>query len=113
MGWIVAAIGADDGRLPQSAVEEFRKIAATWGFVNPRDGVHTGHLPRLPPAVTSPLEVLELLGGVPGELVGLGGVDGEGGVVVVGLPADLAFRNVGGEYHTPARRVLVRVKQPQ
>jgi hypothetical protein len=30
MGWIVAAVGADDGSLPHSAVEEFRRIAATY-----------------------------------------------------------------------------------
>jgi hypothetical protein len=42
MGWIVAAIGADDGRLPQSAVEEFRKIAATYPAAPWK--IETGHL---------------------------------------------------------------------
>ncbi len=42
MGWIVAAIGADDDQLPAGAVEEFRKIAehfpaAPWK-------IETGHL---------------------------------------------------------------------
>ena len=42
MGWIVAAIGADDGRLPQEAVEEFRKIAATYPAAPWK--IETGHL---------------------------------------------------------------------
>lgn len=42
MGWIVAAVGADDGRLPQSAVEEFRKIAATYPAAPWK--IETGHL---------------------------------------------------------------------
>jgi hypothetical protein len=42
MGWIVAAIGADDGRLPLSAVEEFRKIAATYPAAPWK--IETGHL---------------------------------------------------------------------
>jgi len=42
MGWIVAAIGADDGRLPQGAVEEFRKIAATYPAAPWK--IETGHL---------------------------------------------------------------------
>jgi hypothetical protein len=42
MGWIVAAIGADDGRLPQSAVEEFRRIAATYPAAPWK--IETGHL---------------------------------------------------------------------
>ena len=42
MGWIVAAIGADDGRLPQSAVEEFRRIAAAYPAAPWK--IETGHL---------------------------------------------------------------------
>jgi hypothetical protein len=42
MGWIVAAIGADDGRLPQSAVEEFRRIAAIYPAAPWK--IETGHL---------------------------------------------------------------------
>jgi len=42
MGWIVAAVGADDGRLPQSAVEEFRRIAATYPAAPWK--IETGHL---------------------------------------------------------------------
>ena len=42
MGWIVAAIGADDGRLPEEAVEEFRKIAATYPAAPWK--IETGHL---------------------------------------------------------------------
>jgi hypothetical protein len=42
MGWIVAAMGADDGRLPPSAVEEFRKIAATYPAAPWK--IETGHL---------------------------------------------------------------------
>ncbi|HEY4029519.1 MAG TPA: hypothetical protein VGM25_04195 [Caulobacteraceae bacterium] len=42
MGWIVAAVGADDGRLPQEAVEEFRKIAATYPAAPWK--IETGHL---------------------------------------------------------------------
>jgi hypothetical protein len=42
MGWIVAAVGADDGRLPSSAVEDFRKIAATYPAAPWK--IETGHL---------------------------------------------------------------------
>ena len=42
MGWIVAAMGADDGRLPPSAVEEVRKIAATYPAAPWK--IETGHL---------------------------------------------------------------------
>lgn len=42
MGWIVAAVGADDGRLPQAAVEEFRRIAATYPAAPWK--IETGHL---------------------------------------------------------------------
>ncbi|HTI66580.1 MAG TPA: hypothetical protein VL460_03415 [Caulobacteraceae bacterium] len=42
MGWIVAAVGADDGCLPQSAVEEFRRIAATYPAAPWK--IETGHL---------------------------------------------------------------------
>jgi hypothetical protein len=42
MGWIVAVEGADDGRLPQTAVEEFRKIAATYPAAPWK--IETGHL---------------------------------------------------------------------
>jgi hypothetical protein len=42
MGWIVAAVGADDGRLPQSAVEEFRRIAAAYPAAPWK--IETGHL---------------------------------------------------------------------
>lgn len=42
MGWIVAAIGADDGRLPREAIEEFRKIAAAYPAAPWK--IETGHL---------------------------------------------------------------------
>lgn len=42
MGWIVAAVGADDGRLPQSAVEEFRRIAAAYPAAPWK--IESGHL---------------------------------------------------------------------
>ncbi|MGZ3275575.1 MAG: hypothetical protein ACXU82_03470 [Caulobacteraceae bacterium] len=42
MGWIVAAVGADDGRLPQSAIEEFRAIAAAYPAAPWK--IETGHL---------------------------------------------------------------------
>jgi hypothetical protein len=42
MGWIVAAVGADDGRLPQSAVDEFRRIAAAYPAAPWK--IETGHL---------------------------------------------------------------------
>jgi hypothetical protein len=42
MGWIIAAVGADDGRLPQSAVDEFRKIAAAYPAAPWK--IETGHL---------------------------------------------------------------------
>jgi hypothetical protein len=42
MGWIVAAVGADDGRLPQSALEEFRGIAAAYPAAPWK--IETGHL---------------------------------------------------------------------
>ena len=42
MGWIVAAIGADDGRLPLMAAEEFRRIAATYPAAPWK--IETGHL---------------------------------------------------------------------
>ena len=42
MGWIVAAIGADDGRLPLTAAEEFRRIAATYPAAPWK--IETGHL---------------------------------------------------------------------
>ena len=42
MGWIVAAVGADDGRLPPAAVEEFRRIAATYPAAPWK--IETGHL---------------------------------------------------------------------
>ncbi len=42
MAWIVAAVGADDGRLPQAAVEEFRRIAATYPAAPWK--IETGHL---------------------------------------------------------------------
>jgi hypothetical protein len=42
MGWIVAAVGADDGGLPQEALEEFRQIAATYPAAPWK--IETGHL---------------------------------------------------------------------
>lgn len=42
MGWIVAAVGADDGRLPQAAAEEFRRIAAAYPAAPWK--IETGHL---------------------------------------------------------------------
>lgn len=42
MGWIVAAIGADDGRLPLTAAEEFKRIAATYPAAPWK--IETGHL---------------------------------------------------------------------
>ncbi len=42
MGWIVAAVGADDGRLPQAAAEEFRRIAETYPAAPWK--IETGHL---------------------------------------------------------------------
>jgi hypothetical protein len=42
MAWIVAAVGADDGRLPQSAVEEFRRIAELYPAAPWK--IETGHL---------------------------------------------------------------------
>ena len=42
MAWIVAAVGADDGRLPQAAVEEFRRIAALYPAAPWK--IETGHL---------------------------------------------------------------------
>lgn len=42
MGWIVAAVGADDGRLPPEAVEGFRRIAAAYPAAPWK--IETGHL---------------------------------------------------------------------
>jgi hypothetical protein len=42
MGWIVAAVGADDGRLPRGAVEEFHRIAADYPAAPWK--IETGHL---------------------------------------------------------------------
>ena len=42
MGWIVAAVGADDGGLPQEALEEFRQIAAAYPAAPWK--IETGHL---------------------------------------------------------------------
>lgn len=42
MGWIVAAVGADDGRLPKAAAEEFQRIAALYPAAPWR--IETGHL---------------------------------------------------------------------
>jgi hypothetical protein len=42
MGWIVAAVGADDGRLPRGAVEEFQRIADLYPAAPWK--IETGHL---------------------------------------------------------------------
>jgi hypothetical protein len=42
MGWIVAAVGADDGQLPRGAAEEFRRIAALYPAAPWK--IETGHL---------------------------------------------------------------------
>jgi hypothetical protein len=42
MGWIVAAVGADDGRLPKEAVEAFQRIAALYPAAPWK--IETGHL---------------------------------------------------------------------
>lgn len=42
MGWIVAAVGADDEQLPPAAVEDFRRIAATYPAAPWK--IETGHL---------------------------------------------------------------------
>ena len=42
MGWIVAAVGADDGRLPKEAAEEFQKIAALYPAAPWK--IESGHL---------------------------------------------------------------------
>src|SRR5665213_1657530 len=42
MGWIVAAVGADDGRLPKAAAEEFHRIAAQYPAAPWK--IETGHL---------------------------------------------------------------------
>jgi hypothetical protein len=42
MGWIVAAVGADDGGLPRTAAEEFRRIAADYPAAPWK--IETGHL---------------------------------------------------------------------
>jgi len=42
MGWIVAAVGADDGRLPKGAAEEFQRIAALYPAAPWK--IETGHL---------------------------------------------------------------------
>jgi hypothetical protein len=42
MAWIVAAVGADDGRLPPSAAEEFRRIAAAYPAAPWK--IETGHI---------------------------------------------------------------------
>ena len=42
MGWIVAAVGADDGRLPKEAAEEFQRIAALYPAAPWK--IETGHL---------------------------------------------------------------------
>src|SRR3954464_6108725 len=42
MGWIVAAVGADDGGLPHAAAEVFRRIAATYPAAPWK--IETGHL---------------------------------------------------------------------
>jgi hypothetical protein len=42
MGWIVAAVGADDGQLPRAAAEEFRRIAAVYPAAPWK--IETGHL---------------------------------------------------------------------
>ena len=42
MGWTVAAVGADDGRLPRGAAEEFQRIAALYPAAPWK--IETGHL---------------------------------------------------------------------
>ena len=42
MGWIVAAVGADDGGLPSAAAEDFRRIAADYPAAPWK--IETGHL---------------------------------------------------------------------
>jgi hypothetical protein len=42
MGWIVAAVGADEERLPSAAVEEFRQLAALYPAAPWK--IETGHL---------------------------------------------------------------------
>src|ERR1700761_8053694 len=42
MGWIVAAIGADDGRLPKEAAEAFQRIAALYPAAPWK--IESGHL---------------------------------------------------------------------
>lgn len=42
MGWIVAAVGADDGQLPRQALEDFRRIAASYPAAPWK--IETGHL---------------------------------------------------------------------
>ena len=42
MGWIVAAVGADDGRLPKEAAEEFQRIAALYPAAPWK--IESGHL---------------------------------------------------------------------
>ena len=42
MGWIVAAVGADDGGLPRAAQEDFRRIAAAYPAAPWK--IETGHL---------------------------------------------------------------------
>ena len=42
MGWIVAAVGADEGSLPLTAADEFRRIAATYPAAPWK--IETGHL---------------------------------------------------------------------
>lgn len=42
MGWIVAAVGADDGQLPKTAMEEFQRIAAVYPAAPWK--IETGHL---------------------------------------------------------------------
>ena len=42
MGWIIAAVGADDGQLPPAAAKEFRLIAAAYPAAPWK--IETGHL---------------------------------------------------------------------
>jgi hypothetical protein len=42
MGWIVAAVGADNDQLPEGAAEEFRRIAAVFPAAPWK--IETGHL---------------------------------------------------------------------
>jgi hypothetical protein len=42
MGWIVAAVGADDGQLPPAAMLDFRRIAAAYPAAPWK--IETGHL---------------------------------------------------------------------